>query len=175
MEPRVKRASAKVQDIAAVATGIVLVLMLFMIAGNTLLRYGFNASWNFAEEYTAYGLIFMTFIPLGWTLKERGHIAIEIVVDKLSSKVSRWVVCIAGATSLIVAVTMLYYALRLKLASVEKGVHANTYMLTPIWIPQSFIVVGLFLFAVEIALYIADCARKGDTLTTETEDATTHG
>ena len=58
------------------ATGIVLVLMLFMIAGNTLLRYGFNAAWNFAEEYTADGLIFMTFIPLGWTLKERGHIEI---------------------------------------------------------------------------------------------------
>ena len=175
MGPRVKRASAKVQDVAAVTTGIVLVLMLFMIAGNTLLRYGFNAAWNFAEEYTAYGLIFMTFIPLGWTLKERGHIAIEIVVDKLSSKVSRWVMCIAGATSLVVAVMMFHYALRLTLASLEKGVRANTYMLTPIWIPQAFIAIGLLLFIVEIALYISDCARKENTAVTEGEDRTTHG
>lgn len=175
MGPRVGRASAKIQDIAAAASGIVLVLMLFMIAGNTLLRYVFNAAWNFAEEYTAYGLIFMTFVPLGWTLKERGHIAIEFVVDRLSSKVSRRVVCIAGATSLVVAVLMFYYAVRLTLASLEKGVRANTYMLTPIWIPQAFIAIGLLLFIVEIGLYIMHFARKGNTEVTEGESGITHG
>lgn len=176
MGHQIRRLSAKVQDGAALATGIVLLAMLFMIAGNTLLRYGFNTSWNFAEEYTAYGLIFMTFVPLAWTLKEKGHISIDIFVDRMPDSVSRWVKVATGVVSLAVVYVMFYYALKLSLVSLQKGLLANTYMLTPLWIPQTFIAVGLFLFLVEIIFYIGDVLKGSNEGGVEAEEeGQTHG
>ncbi|MBE9505474.1 MAG: TRAP transporter small permease [Chloroflexi bacterium] len=173
---QIRRLSARVQDGAALATGIVLLAMLFMIAANTLLRYGFNTSWNFTEEYTAYGLIFMTFVPLAWTLKEKGHISIDIFVDRMPDSVSKWVKVATGVASLAVVYIMFYYALKLSLVSFQKGLLANTYMLTPLWIPQTFITVGLLLFLVEIIFYIGDVLRGASDDGVEAgEESQTHG
>lgn len=176
MAHQFRRLSAKVQDGAAIATGIVLLAMLFMIAGNTLLRYGFDTSWNFAEEYTAYGLIFMTFVPLAWTLKEKGHISIDIVIDRMPKSVSRWGKVTTGVVSLAVVYVMFHYALRLSLVSFQKGLLANTYMLTPLWIPQTFITVGLLLFLLEIIFYIRDAVKgSNEGGVAAGEDSQTHG
>jgi len=154
MANRLRKLLARLDDGTAAVSGFVVLAMVFVIAANTVLRYGFNTSWTFVEEYTAYGLVVMTFLPLAWTLKEKGHISIELLVNKLSLRTAARLNALTGAISAVVVVVMLVYGWQLMAQNYQRGVNAATYTMTPLWIPQAFIVAGLALFAIEIVAYV---------------------
>lgn len=151
---QVRNGINKIDNAGGLAAGAIVLLMLFMLAANTLLRYLFNYSWYFAEEYTSYGLIFLTFIPLAYTLKEKGHITIDVLLDRLPKRVRNCVSATTTVISLIVMAVLLRYGIELVINSLHRGSRSNTVMLTPLWIPQMFIVVGLILFIPEVICYL---------------------
>lgn len=137
-----------------------MVFMLFMLAANTVMRYTANFTWKFAEEYTGYGLVFMTFVPLAYTLKHGGHISIDVLVDRLSEVGASRVRIVTTIISIVVTAILLRYGAELMVTNLLQGSRSNTVMLTPLWIPQTFIVVGLALFIPEMVVYLLDQVRE---------------
>jgi TRAP-type C4-dicarboxylate transport system permease small subunit len=75
--------------------GWVLALMVVLVFGNVVLRYGFNSGIAVSEELSRYLFVVMTFGGAVAGLKRRQHLGMDFLVQKLSGR-SRTVVVVAG-------------------------------------------------------------------------------
>ena len=62
---------------------VALGLMVLMVFGNVVLRYGFNSGITVSEEISRWLFIWMTFLGAVVALKEHGHLGVDMVVQKL--------------------------------------------------------------------------------------------
>ncbi len=60
-----------------------LAVMVVLVFGNVVLRYGFNSGITVSEEVSRWLFIWMTFLGAVVALKEHGHLGIDMVVQKL--------------------------------------------------------------------------------------------
>jgi len=156
----IKKAIIHLGDGCTLMAGIGVCLMGLMLAANTVSRYGFNNPWPFGEEYTAYILVLLTFFPLAYTMRKKGHVRIEIVINHLPVKVRRWLIITYAFISIIVVGVMIYYGLELSLKSLKHDIKAVTVMQTPLLIPQMFVVIGLIIFFLQLILYLVSRFRR---------------
>jgi TRAP-type C4-dicarboxylate transport system permease small subunit len=63
---------------------IMLSIMVIMVFGNVVLRYGFNDGIISSEELSRYLFIWITFLGAIVTLRENAHLGLDSVVRKLS-------------------------------------------------------------------------------------------
>ena len=66
---------------ALIALG--LAIMVVLVFGNVVLRYGFNSGITMSEEVSRWLFIWMTFLGAVVALKEHGHLGVDMVVQKL--------------------------------------------------------------------------------------------
>lgn len=65
--------------------GSILVLMLVLTSVNVLMRYGFNAPIAWADQFTAYGLVYLTFIGAPYALSKGAHVSLDLFSGMLHS------------------------------------------------------------------------------------------
>jgi len=59
----------------------------------------FKKTTLIADEYSAYGLAVLIFLGCGYTLKEKGHIRIELILNLLPERLAWFLKIIAGLVS----------------------------------------------------------------------------
>lgn len=60
-----------------------LVLMVLMVFGNVVLRYGFNDGLTLSEELSRWLFVWMTFLGAVVALNERGHLGTDALIARL--------------------------------------------------------------------------------------------
>jgi TRAP-type C4-dicarboxylate transport system permease small subunit len=60
-----------------------LALMVVLVFGNVVLRYGFNSGITVSEELSRWLFIWMTFLGAIVALREHGHLGVDMVVQRL--------------------------------------------------------------------------------------------
>lgn len=65
------------------AMALFLGLMVLMVFGNVVLRYGFNSGIPISEELSRWLFVWMTFMGAVVALKERGHLGTDIFISRL--------------------------------------------------------------------------------------------
>lgn len=63
-----------------------LAVMVVLVFGNVVMRYGFNSGITLSEELSRWLFIWMTFMGAVVALKEHGHLGTDMVVGKLGPK-----------------------------------------------------------------------------------------
>ena len=62
---------------------LMLAVMVVLVFGNVVLRYGFNSGITVSEEISRWLFIWMTFLGAVVALRERGHLGVDMVVQRL--------------------------------------------------------------------------------------------
>ncbi len=75
-----------------------LLLMVVMVFGNVVMRYGFNSGLTLSEELSRWLFVWMTFMGAVVALNERAHLGTDSLIARLSKSGQK--VCL-GATYLI--------------------------------------------------------------------------
>jgi len=65
------------------AIAFALAVMVVLVFGNVVLRYGFNSGITVSEELSRWLFIWVTFLGAVVALKEHGHLGVDMVVQKL--------------------------------------------------------------------------------------------
>lgn len=63
-----------------------LALMVVLVFGNVVLRYGFNSGLTISEELSRWLFVWMTFMGAIVALNERGHLGTDALVSRLSPR-----------------------------------------------------------------------------------------
>jgi TRAP-type C4-dicarboxylate transport system permease small subunit len=73
-------------------------LMVVMVFGNVVLRYGFNSGITVSEELSRWAFVWMTFLGAIVAIRENGHLGTDLLVGRLGPAGKK--VCLALAETL---------------------------------------------------------------------------
>ncbi|HXS31916.1 MAG TPA: TRAP transporter small permease [Steroidobacteraceae bacterium] len=66
-----------------VVIALLLAMMVVLVFGNVVLRYGFNSGITVSEEVSRWGFVWLTFLGAIVALKEHGHLGSDMLVSRL--------------------------------------------------------------------------------------------
>jgi TRAP-type C4-dicarboxylate transport system permease small subunit len=99
--------------VATIALVVTLVLILLQVTS----RYIFNAPLGWTEQTARFTLVWLTFVSGGFVMARRGHIAVDLMVDRLGLKSKRVVNGFSILTVLIASAIMTLASVQLALAT----------------------------------------------------------
>lgn len=69
--------------VLSLGMALCLAVMVVMVFGNVLMRYGFNSGITLSEELSRWLFVWMTFMGAIVALKEHGHLGTDLLVSRL--------------------------------------------------------------------------------------------
>ncbi|MFM1925263.1 MAG: 2,3-diketo-L-gulonate transporter small permease protein YiaM, partial [Pseudomonadota bacterium] len=69
-----------------VVIALCLAVMVVLVFGNVVMRYGFNSGITLSEELSRWLFVWMTFMGAIVALREHGHLGTDMLVGKLSPR-----------------------------------------------------------------------------------------
>jgi TRAP-type C4-dicarboxylate transport system permease small subunit len=106
-----------------------------------------------ATEYMLYGL---TFFGAPWLLREQGHIAVEIVVERLPAGARRLVQRVADGLGATICALLLVYSCRVLWSSYRSGTMVQKSFVFPEWYGYAIVPPVMLLLLV---IYVRALAR----------------
>ena len=97
-----------------------LVAMVIMVFGNVVLRYGFNDGIISSEEISRFLFIWITFLGAIVTFRDNGHLGLDSVVRKLSTRGKKLAFTLSNVLMLGCCTLMFYGTLK------QHGINAST-------------------------------------------------
>jgi len=138
--------SNQMAKISAVLLGLMSVLILVEI----FLWNLFEKTTLIADEYSAYGLAAIIFLGAGYCLKEKGHIRITLVLGLLPEKASRVITFISTVITTCFMWYVWWWLFKMVQATLRYGSTSGTLTNTPLWIPQTIMLIGATCFFIQL-------------------------
>jgi TRAP-type C4-dicarboxylate transport system permease small subunit len=136
--------------LGGVISGLAVLGMTLAVSYAAIMRY-FNVPVIGVDELTGYAVVAVSFLALGYALKEGSHITADIIVSRLSNKAKRLLHVVSLFISLGLVIILIWSAKWLIQESWELNALSPT-LYVPLYIPQLFILVGLGFFALQIVV-----------------------
>ena len=141
----IENLSDGVAKVSAVMLGLMTVLILVEI----LLWNVFEKTTLIADEYCAYGLAAIIFLGAGYCLKEKGHIRITLVLSFLPAKLARIITFLGTTVTTVFMGYMWWYLFKMVRSAFRYNSTSGTLTNTPIWIPQTLMLIGAACFLLQ--------------------------
>ncbi len=138
-------------DALAIVAGALIVLLTALVVVDVAARSlrVFTLPWSL--EATEYMLYAVTFLGAPWVLRENGHIAIELVVERLPPRGRAFVQRVAEWAGAAVCAVLFIYACRVVWQSYASGIMVQKSFAFPEWLayagipPVMLVLVGIYL------------------------------
>jgi TRAP-type C4-dicarboxylate transport system permease small subunit len=156
--PRLKESI--VERVCKLACVAAIIVMLVVIGVDILTRSLFNFSFEISDELGGYMLVVISFVSLPVCQISDSFHHVELVQSRLSPFGRAVSHVIFDVLSLAFCVLLLWQLARFELSSFRYGDRAPTYLATPLWIPQSTMMLGAAALCFSmLRTLIADVAR----------------
>jgi TRAP-type C4-dicarboxylate transport system permease small subunit len=151
------------------------VAMMLLVVIDVAMRALFNRSTFVAGEMGGYLLVLIAYLGMAEAYRLGRHIRVDIVTVWLPGRLQAWVdavLCLVGFAALIIVI---WRAVIMVHRSQVWNVRIPGVLLTPVYLPQTLIVVGLVALALQCAVDLVDRASdlrntaKGTSVTAEKE------
>lgn len=123
-------------------------VMVVMVFGNVVLRYGFNSGITVSEELSRWAFVWMTFLGAVIALRDNGHLGTDILVGRLGPRGKK--VCLAIAETLMLYSVWLVFSGSWAQMKISLDVEAPVTGWSMAWLPAAGVV-----FAVSAAVFHA--------------------
>lgn len=133
-----------------------LLIMTGLVMVDVIMRRLFNAPIIFADEVAGYLLVLVTFLGLGYTLKEDGHIQVRIIVDQISPRKNTFLKLLWCAFGILFTILLLYQTWQLAWESYELKAFAPTPTQIPLFPFQIVMPIGCVLFLIQLVIELVD-------------------
>ena len=158
-----QRFAKAVSDAGMLVSVAVIVGMTLLVLTEVVLRTFFASSTYIMDELVGYGIGAASFMALGHSLSRGGLIRMNLVISRLDPEgLARRLVelmCI-GFGLLASGIALVYFA-KNAIRSYVRGYVSETIAQVPLWIPESFMVMGLGIFLIKLVAYLLRVASGG--------------
>ena len=144
-----------------VAIGVVcLTWMMLMVSGNVLLRYFFNRPQLFVDEIARYCLVAIVFMGYAYTARTGAHVTVDLVTRNLRERVRDVLDVVTSVVVLVLMGIYLWYGWHLFVDYLQSDMRSRTSLQAPLWIPVSFIWLGVLFVCLELVAHIVKKCRS---------------
>ena len=126
---------------AAIGAAVVLLMML-VVAYSVINRYILNTPITWTDELSGYLVVALVMLGAPDALRRGDHISVDLITTRLTNQ-GQWIVKIWSY------ITVLCFSSALLISSTETidysinfGILSEGYLEVPMWIPQSFLILG---------------------------------
>lgn len=148
------RAVERLSWAAGVLSAVLLVGMVLHILVEIVLRSFFASSTFVLDEFVGYGVAAMTFLSLGYALNEGALIRVNLLLSRTRGKPRIGLEIFAVTVTLAMTVFVTAYFWRGVARNWKREAVSESIAEIPLWIPEGLVLVGLILFAIQLAAYL---------------------
>ena len=154
---RLKWIDLLIDGLATIA-GIILCALTLLICfdafGRTIIRFSDGPGWGYtipwAIDVEEYALYLVTFFGAPWVLREGGHIAIDLLVERLAPVPKRWILVATNIIGTVVCATLFYYSCQVWWTSFDEQVLIHETFVFPEWTllsvaPATFLIMTIIM------------------------------
>ena len=145
-----------ISSISGWLSGIGVLVMLAIICTDVPLRYFLGKPLLISDELSVYCMIYVAFIGAALTMKMGRHVSVDLLWKTLPLKAQLWLDVATAYVGAFIMAIMTWQTIGWIVFVYRSGRLSSGIMETPMWIPQSFIPIGLFLWTMQ---YIVECAK----------------
>lgn len=138
--------------------GSLMILMLLLTCVNVVMRYAFNTPIAWADQFTSYGLVYLTFIGAPYVLSKYGHVSVDIFAPKEGSEKKKIVAVAINIVGLIYSCLFFVLAIKELLKVIAKKSVVLDAIVVPEWIVIAVIPIG-FGFLIIQFIYNISCLK----------------
>lgn len=127
--------------------------ILGLVALEVALRGVFGFSTQVADEFSGYLNVAVIYLGLAYALESGAFVRVEPVYQRLRGRwalAARWFIVLASLAY--VAVTGAYFC-GYVISNFQAGIVSTSFSQTPLWLPQTAIVAGSALLALQLAAF----------------------
>lgn len=136
---------------AAIIAGIALLTMMVLITIEVIQRNFFGRSFLFVEEYSGYMVLVVLAFGVPLALMDNALLRVDLLIDMVKGARRNALQVVYDVASLAFCLTAAYYFSVFAYKSFMRGSFAPSPMMTPLYIPQSFIAIGFVTLSVCLA------------------------
>lgn len=126
---------------------ILLVFMTILVFAEVIARFVFNHGISWAQELTLIINSWMVLLGASYCIREKAHIGVEFLTDKLDGTAARAVAVIALLACLTYSAIFLYGSIHFVWEDFQIGIELDDLPI-PTWVPALALVVGFTLIAI---------------------------
>ena len=126
---------------AAVGAGVV-VLMMLVVAYSVVNRYILNTPITWTDELSGYLVVALVMLGAADTLRRGDHISVDLITSRLNKRGKRLVEIWSYIVVLIFSSVLLMSSKQTIDYSLNFEIVSEGYLEVPMWIPQSFLILG---------------------------------
>ena len=129
MTPLLDRLIGALAYIAA----LLLCTLTVLICLDVLVRYGQWFSMRWTLDIAEYHLYLITFLAAPWVLLNGGHIAVDLLVQRVGPSIAALLTRTAHVIGTVVCAVLLYYSIKVLMASFTAGTLIYKALIMPEW------------------------------------------
>ena len=139
---------------AAVVAGIILIYVLGHTLVEITLRTLFGRSTNVVIEYAGYGLAAMTYLGLSDAMRSGTLVRVSVILDLLPRGARRWLDAFCVLVTLLATLFVIWFVWVDMSRSYARDFWTESIVPLPAWLPPIGLIVGLAVFALDLALHL---------------------
>ncbi|VAW12383.1 hypothetical protein MNBD_ALPHA09-120 [hydrothermal vent metagenome] len=128
--------------LSAVAGAGVVILMMAVVGYSVVNRYILGTPITWTDELSGYLVVALVMLGAAEALRRGDHISVDLITDRLGEGGRRVAEIWGNLLVLVLAVALLISARETLAYSLGFGILSEGYLEVPMWIPQSFLVLG---------------------------------
>jgi TRAP-type C4-dicarboxylate transport system permease small subunit len=137
----------------AVMTGLVaaccvLFAMMALIVAEVVLRNAFGSSLLIVDEYSGYMVVAIFSLGVAYSLQEQALLRVEFLLRLLREDRQRLAMMVFDLLALAFSLSVTYQLARFTVGNWRQGVFAPTTAMTPLYVPQLVMPVGMALVCI---------------------------
>jgi len=144
----------RVSDALGTVSAALILAICGLIAVSVIMRYLFNSPYRHTEEVSSYLLVAVVFFGLAYTLKERGHVRVELVMLRLRPHIRRILARTTAAVGLVWAAVLLVGVTTLWQKYLVHGSESYGLLHVPLWIPVTPLVIGAMTLLIQLVVEV---------------------
>lgn len=129
--------------------GWIVIVMMLTISYDVAMRYIFGAPTTWSFEINRYMLIMVVFFSGPWALPAGGHVAVDILTEKVSKKKQAFMEVISSIMAIMYMSVFFIESTAFALDAFKGNVKSTEYLEWPLWPMRTFLVIGSFFLCLE--------------------------
>ncbi|MEO8331816.1 MAG: TRAP transporter small permease [Gallionella sp.] len=137
-------------------SAITILVTSVIVCYGVVMRYYFASPLDWGIELSIFLLIIATFMSVGYTQLQRGHVTIEVLEHILSPRANKWRYLIGDALSLVFCVFLAWNSWEFFREAFADGRVTNSTWGPKLWIPYVFMAIGTTALSLQLLVQIVD-------------------
>ena len=157
-------------------TAISLAIMVVLVFGNVVMRYGFNSGITMSEELSRWLFVWMTFMGAIVALREHGHLGTDMLVGKLGSAGKKFCLALSYVAMLFICWLLFKGAYQQTVINLGSTSAVMEVSMAWLYLPGIlFAVLGGLMIAIEFILLITGQLSDQDLVMIQESEEVPHG